>query len=80
MDAHRAAVDFRSRRGRPGASPPRASEASGVAGWPGDPKAERRFLQCPLCAQRVSDSPQFWHLAAECPCYCRGPLRDICNS
>ena len=46
MDGRSPAVDFRSRRGSPGASPLRASEASGVAGRRVGPEAERRFPEC----------------------------------
>ena len=43
MDARSAAVDFRSRRGRPGASPPRASEASGGQGGRGTRRPSAAF-------------------------------------
>ena len=57
MDARSAAVDFRSRRGRPGASPPTPSKASVVAGVIGEGRPSAAFPYCAFSMRRTRDSP-----------------------
>ena len=57
-DARSAAYGVRPPSGAyPGASPLRASEASGVAGWRVGPEAERPFPQCRLFRQENQKQP-----------------------
>ena len=57
MEARSAAVDFRSRRGRPGASPPTPSKASVVAGVVGEGRPSAAFPYCAFSMRRIGDSP-----------------------